>query len=546
MERKEATGSTRRCDWLEAMSSVGGITVQSVLAAVGPLVLQALCLPEGPDVPVGGPVLLDAAEGVTAAAGSLLLAVGCRPTATFTAQAIQASSDGGLAAVVIKAYGEEPAAAVAAARSAGIALLLVDESVPWTHLHMMLWSSVAGDRRGAGEPLSSVVTGDLFALANAVAAMVGGAIAIEDLHQQVLAYSNVPGQPIDEVRQAGILGRRVPAEFRLADVYDLVRRSERVQRVELAGIRPRLAAAIRAGEEPIGSIWAVEGDRGFPSDAGRALADAARLASLHILKLRTTADLERAARSGALRGALLGRRGGLGDALPSMDDHELTVVGFQIAGTVNDPDGTLLARIADLIAVFCESLHRKAACLVLSETIYALLPTRTTDRAVLADMVDRVLSRAAESLRVPLRAGIGSSVRSLEAIPQSRQDADLVLQVVAERGQVPRVAEIEQVRSRTILLQLQELIATDPRLRLDVLDRMVAHDADKASQYVATLRAYLDAFGDVPTASAQLFLHQNTFRHRMRRATEIFGLNLDDPDERLVLWMLLRAPVQLK
>jgi len=37
-------------------------------------------------------------------------------------------------------------------------------------------------------------------------------------------------------------------------------------------------------------------------------------------------------------------------------------------------------------------------------------------------------------------------------------------------------------------------------------------------------------------------LHQNTFRHRMRRATEIFGVNLDDPDERLVLWLLLRTP----
>jgi hypothetical protein len=401
---------------------------------------------------------------------------------------------------------------------------------------------MAGGGADAEQPLSSVVTDDLFALANAVAAMVGGAIAIEDLHQQVLAYSSVPGQPIDEVRQSGILGRRVPAEFRLTDLYERLRRSDTVQRVALPGIRPRLAAAIRAGEEPIGSIWAVEGDAGFPLGAERALADAARLASLPILKLRTTADLDRAARAGALRAALLGRRGTLGDALPSADDHDLTVVGFQIVGTVDDPDGTLLARVADLIAVFCESLHRKAACLTVSDTIYALLPTRVADRAVLPAMVDRVLSRASESLRVPLRAGIGSSVRTLEAIAQSRQDADLVLQVLAERGEVPGAAAIADVRSRTILLQLQEIIANDPRLSLDVLDRMAAYDVDKGSQYIATLRAYLDAFGDVPTASAKLFLHQNTFRHRMRRATEIFGVNLDDPDVRLVLWLLLRTP----
>ena len=319
-------------------------------------------------------------------------------------------------------------------------------------------------------------------------------------------------------------------------------------KVRQAALRCRLSqntvirSAIRAGEEPIGSIWAVEGDTGFPADAGRALADAARLASLHILKLRTTADLDRAARAGALRALLLGRRGSLGDALPSVENHDLTVVGFQIVGPVDNPDGTLLVRIADLITVFCESLHRKAACLTLSDTIYALLPTRVTDRTVLPTMVDRVLSRAAESLRVPLRAGIGSSASSLAAIGQSRQDADLVLQVLAERGDVPAMAAIADVRSRTILLQLQEIIANDPRLSMEILDRIAAYDADKGSQYLATLRAYLDAFGDVPTASAQLFLHQNTFRHRMRRATEIFGVNLDDPDERLVLWLLLRTP----
>lgn len=523
------------------MSVGGGSTLESVLAGMGPLVLHALCLPRGSDVIAGAPVLLDTAEGVTAPAGSLLLAVGCRPGSTVTGQAIQAASGGGLAAVVIKAYGDETAPAVAAAQSAGIALLQVDDSVPWTHLHLMLSAGVAGDRPGEEESLSSVLAGDLFALANAVAAMVGGAIAIEDVHQQVLAYSNVPGQPIDEVRQAGILGRRVPAEFRLVDLYERVRRSDAVQRVELAGLRPRLAAAIRAGEEPIGSIWAVAGDTDFPAEAERALADAARLASLHILKLRTTTDLDRAARSGALRAVLLGRRGTVGDALPSIEDHDLTVVAFQIVGTVDDPDGTLLARIADLITVFCESLHRKAACLTLSDTVYALLPTRVSDRTVLPAIVERVLSRAAESLRVPLRAGIGSSARSLDAVAQSRQDADLVLQVLAERGDVPATAAIADVRSRTILLQLQEIIANDPRLSLEVLDQMAAYDADKGSQYVATLRAYLDASGDVPTASAQLFLHQNTFRHRMRRVAEIFGVNLDDPDERLALWLLLRT-----
>ncbi|WP_029136795.1 PucR family transcriptional regulator [Nakamurella lactea] len=517
-------------------------TLKSVLTAVGQPVLQALCLPQGPDLPAGEPALLDPADGVCAPPGSLLLAVGCRPGAADAAAAIGQAARTGLSAVVVKCYGDDLTPALAAAESAGIALLVVDDSVPWTHLHLLLSAAVSGDRWAGHEPLSAVLSGDLFALANAVAALVGGAIAIEDPHQHVLAYSNVPGQVIDDVRQTGILGRRVPAEFRLADVYEQVRRSETVLRVVLDGIRPRLATAIRAGDEPIGSIWAIEGDGGFAPDAARALADAARLASLHILRLRTTADVERTARAQGLRALLLGRPGPVVDALPTVDRLDVTVVAFQLADGEADPDGTLLTRTADLVTVFCESVHRTAACLTLGQTIYALLPTSPgADRTVLPALVERVISRAVESLRVTMRAGIGGTVADLAAVAQSREEADRVLQVLAERADGPAVATIADVRSRTVLRQLQEVISGDPRLTLEVLDRIAAYDASKGTGYLDTLRAYLDSFGDVPAASLRIFLHQNTFRHRMRRMTEIFGLNLDDPDERLVLWLLLRT-----
>ena len=103
------------------------------------------------------------------------------------------------------------------------------------------------------------------------------------------------------------------------------------------------------------------------------------------------------------------------------------------------------------------------------------------------------------------------------------------------------MASISDVRTRAILLQLQELIAANPALDLDVLHQMTEHDLQRQTQYVPTLRAYLDAFGDVPTASAKLILHQNTFRHRMRRIAELFDIDLSDPDERLVVWLLLRT-----
>lgn len=531
------------------MPTSADTSLDAVLATVGLPVLQPLWMPAGAqpsrDGAVGKPYLLDPADHAAPPRDAIVLAVGCRPGAVRTADVIRSCAAAGAAAMVVKSYGDPLEGVTDLAAATRLPLLLAEDSVAWHHLYALLASAVDSHPLPAGEALSAVATGDLFALANATAAMVGGAIAIEDPNQQVLAYSSVASQPIDDVRQMGILGRRVPAEFRLADLYERVRRSSGVERVELPGLRARLAVAVRAGEEPLGSIWAVEGEGGFAPGAARALADAARIASLHILRLRTNADAERTARSESLRAVLLGRGASAPATLPGVETEELAVIGFQIAGSPSDPDGTLRTRVTDLITVHCESVDRRSACLAIGDTVYALMPAgrgpESSATKRITASASRVLARAAESLRVQLRAGVGNPVGSLAAVPASRAEADRVLRVLADRGDGTGVAAIADVRTRAILLQLQELIAANPDVDLDVLHQMAEHDEARQTQYLPTLQAYLDAFGDVPTAAARLILHQNTFRHRMRRIAELFDIDLTDPDERLVVWLLLRT-----
>jgi DNA-binding PucR family transcriptional regulator len=44
----------------------------------------------------------------------------------------------------------------------------------------------------------------------------------------------------------------------------------------------------------------------------------------------------------------------------------------------------------------------------------------------------------------------------------------------------------------------------------------------------------------VIAAAAKLHIHKNTLRYRLRRLTEIAGLDLSDPDTRLGLMLQLR------
>ena len=102
------------------------------------------------------------------------------------------------------------------------------------------------------------------------------------------------------------------------------------------------------------------------------------------------------------------------------------------------------------------------------------------------------------------------------------------------------VASTEDVRSEVVLHELKELAHDHPGLTRGKLERVLAHDAQHNATYAQTLRAYLDCFGDVPRAAQRITVHPNTFRYRLRRLVELFGLDLDDPDERIVLELQLR------
>ena len=96
------------------------------------------------------------------------------------------------------------------------------------------------------------------------------------------------------------------------------------------------------------------------------------------------------------------------------------------------------------------------------------------------------------------------------------------------------------LRPHTILVELRDLAAERPHLRLGKIEQLVDHDAKHGTGYVETLRAYLDAFGDIPAASARIGVHPNTFRYRIRRLSELSGIDLDDAEERLVAQLQLR------
>ena len=81
---------------------------------------------------------------------------------------------------------------------------------------------------------------------------------------------------------------------------------------------------------------------------------------------------------------------------------------------------------------------------------------------------------------------------------------------------------------------MQELAAR----RLVALDNLKGRTRERMRE---TLRAYLDHRGSAAAMAADLHLHPQTVRYRLRQLRELLGEDLDDPESRFELELALRA-----
>ncbi|HZP71885.1 MAG TPA: helix-turn-helix domain-containing protein [Gaiellaceae bacterium] len=526
-----------------------------ILESLGRDVIQVLSAPAGLDLPAAEPVIYDPEERSTIARGDVVLAVGIRAGTRQARRVIELAETAQAAAVVFKT--SDTADDLRELGSSTVALIAVAEEMTWTQLYglLSLTRFYATAETSAG--IAGVPLGDLFALANAIAGVVGGAVTIEDAGRRVLAYSTLDDQPIDKARRGTILGRQVPDSPGMRALYREVlsadgvlwadaktmKRTLQDAPTELDDLKSRSAVAIRAGSQAIGSIWVVHEENRLDGESEHALAEAARIAVPHVIQARATRDVERRLRAEMLLTVLEGdgsaeeaaARLGFSSAAP------LSVIAFELADSEPPLDELQRERLVDVVLLHCEASFRQSAAVALGQTTYALLEGASApEQERLVQLAGRIQTHAETRLGTALHAGVGSTVEAVRDVPLTRREAERVLGVLRVDPRRRTVASLGDVRSEVVLHELRELSLEHTGLARGKLDRVLAHDVEHGTSYAATLRVYLDAFGDVPKAAERISVHPNTFRYRMRRLVELFDLDLDDPDERVVLELQLR------
>ncbi|GIH22658.1 PucR family transcriptional regulator [Acrocarpospora phusangensis] len=488
---------------------------------------------------------------------SLVLGVGVDPAGGTLAPLLRSLGDHDTVALVVRA----PVAVTPEVRDAveagGVALIGLRRGATWAQLTALIRSMLAeGDIGVTGhESLGGLPSGDLFAVANAVAALLDAPITIEDRSSRVLAFSGRQDEA-DPSRVETVIGRQVPERYatRLTELgvfRDLYRYQGPVvvkaQDLGYDGITvQRVAIAVRAGDEVLGSIWAAM-DGEVDRERIDAMLEASKLVALHLLRLRAGADVQRRLRTDLI-GTVLEGGAGARDALVRLGlaGRRLVLVS---AGLLADDDHARadqsraadLERLADALSVHLSVTVPSSAVAAVGGTVYGLLPvvvsTGSPEQRVVrlaSDFVDRVGGNLHAIVAV---APAGSEI---SGIVHGKAQADRVLRVMREGHTTLRVARLDDVQTLALVLELRDLAAARDERPGGAIARLIEYDERNNAGLVESLEAWLDALGDVAKAANALFIHANTLRYRLRRVSEVGEIDLDDPEQRFAAMLQLR------
>ncbi len=468
-------------------------------------------------------------QGIVGQPGDLVLGVGVE-SAEVAADLVRRAADAGAGGVVLRRGIARRRTVRDRARRSNIALVELAEQASWAHLVWLLRGVIDRAAVGPGRRGDAPVQDDLFALADAAAALVDAPVTIEDAQSRVLAYSSRQDLA-DPARVSTIVGRRVPDEvlatLRAQGVFRrLARSAEPVFVPASGGTKPRLVIPVRAGGEWLGSIWAVVEERPPAALVGE-LVQTSSVVALHLLRLRAQADLSRRVAADRLRGVLSGNVAGAEDWLPRGPWRVVAL------GGEGDP-----VRLLDLWESVCRRHAWNQPLLAdLDGRGYAVVRDGDDSSPGSWAWLSAVVAQARDEA-VTLTARAGRTAYGPGELERSRGEAQETDRVVAQGSSV---ATHEELWAEVTVARAASTLVGDP---LGPLKALRDHDTEHHSDYLRTLAAWLDHPGSPTRAAHSIHVHPNTMRYRMARIADLAGLDLKDPTVRLAVRLQIAAAGQ--
>jgi purine catabolism regulator len=323
-----------------------------------------------------------------------------------------------------------------------------------------------------------------------------------------------------------------------------------------------------AGGEVAGYLSLLAANGAADQEARLALAGAGLAASIEALRVRTVAEAQGNALASLVRDWLAGRftsTGELAERAAQLGHPPAPPYGVVVIESSQPLLEDDLQRIARTLKSQ-SSIGEGRARLVSRNGVGGSAVEETTERGTLsATMDDRRTALlvpladppALEGATAPLHqllaslgdgqgrraavfAGIGRPATRVEDVPRAYRDAAGAAATARRLGGQHRVAYFGALGVYRVLA------AVSPGEELasfyeDTLGPLVAHDRKSGGELLRTLEAYVSCGGSPLESAQRLHAHRNTVLYRLDRISEILGVDVREPEQRLVLHLALRA-----
>ncbi|MGD9985467.1 helix-turn-helix domain-containing protein [Pseudonocardia sp.] len=433
------------------------------------------------------------------------------------------------------------------------AMIVVHEHVTWSDVCGSLDGIFSAAGRAAPDDHRATL-GAITAAADELGAAMRGSIIIEDDSFEILAYSRAM-EELDDARRVAILQRRLPEAYQeafnaqgvlaqLAGGHGVLH----VDAVPEIGLGPRLVAGVRCDGELLGSIWLARDARPFTRTDNETLRAAAAQLGPLLRQIRRTRDDLLEARNQSLL-AVLRENAPASAAITFATiaglplQSQLHVLTFT-APPVPEPgvDGRTALRTA--VETVARSGSTRAFSVPRDRSLAVLLtgcPAQDgpCDDTHPSHFASRVLTELGDGGR-HIVAGIGTHCSTLTSAWKSARDSLRAGATLADHRTGRRVASLREVWSHAALDECLPLLSAPLEQYGGALDQLVESDTTGRTEYVKTLAASLENWGETRKAAELLHIHPNTLRYRLAQLAELTNIDLNDPTQRLVLQLQLR------
>lgn len=389
---------------------------------------------------------------------------------------------------------------------------------------------------------------ELQAFVDQLARAVKRPITLEDAAGHLLAYS-AHEEPVDAVRMETLLRKGASATtlevLRQRGVYESIDASQGVAKVPPIpeiGFTGRSCVAIRAKDRVVGYLWVLDSDSPLPKDALEALLRARQSLAQELSK-QGSLLMVRQDQIDQLLAEILGREradsGYLDRRARALGWHPvppMQVVVVRPAGAsgtqVTDPS-SLLSRVEDLFLRYAPSCLKG----VMAGDVVAVL---SGDEVKTCGELSAAIAARFDKSERPVAIGVGTPGTSLSQLRRSYLQASAAISLGRRYGAGDRRYDYSTVAPYELLSCLSACRKAKSYCR-DQVERVIAYDGLKGGSLFPTLEVFLDYYGHRKAAARRLNIHPNTLDYRIRKVREVMGLDLDDPNTRLVVHVWVKA-----